>query len=55
MPSARNTVRPGAPLAPIRLAQFTRAFYLGGTEVQVVELLRGLRPPLPASAWPCWT
>ncbi|MBF5042511.1 glycosyltransferase [Aggregicoccus sp. 17bor-14] len=41
MPS-RNTVRPDAPSAPIRLAQFTRAFYLGGTEVQIVELLRGL-------------
>jgi glycosyltransferase involved in cell wall biosynthesis len=27
---------------PIRLVEFTRAFYLGGTEVQVVELLRGL-------------
>ena len=26
----------------IRLAQFTRSFHLGGTEVQVIELLRGL-------------
>jgi L-malate glycosyltransferase len=40
MPS-RNTLRPEAP-APIRLVEFTRAFYLGGTEVQIVELLRGL-------------
>jgi glycosyltransferase involved in cell wall biosynthesis len=30
-----------APL-PIRLIEFTRAFYLGGTEAQLVELLRGL-------------
>ena len=42
MPAPRNTLRPPAPRAPIRLVQFTRAFYLGGTEVQVVELLRGL-------------
>lgn len=27
---------------PIRLVEFTRAFFLGGTEVQVLELLRGL-------------
>ncbi|MBU8894172.1 glycosyltransferase family 1 protein [Corallococcus sp. H22C18031201] len=27
---------------PIRLVQFTKSFWLGGTEVQVVELLRGL-------------
>lgn len=27
---------------PIRLVQFTRSFYIGGTEVQVLELLRGL-------------
>lgn len=27
---------------PVRLVQFTRSFHLGGTEVQVVELLRGL-------------
>jgi glycosyltransferase involved in cell wall biosynthesis len=27
---------------PIRLMEFTRAFYLGGTETQLVELLRGL-------------
>ena len=27
---------------PIRLVEFTRAFYLGGTEAQLVELLRGL-------------
>lgn len=29
---------------PIRLVQFTKAFWLGGTEVQVVELLKGLPP-----------
>jgi L-malate glycosyltransferase len=29
---------------PIRLVQFTKSFHLGGTEVQVVELLRGLPP-----------
>jgi L-malate glycosyltransferase len=29
---------------PIRLVQFTRSFYIGGTEVQVLELLRGLPP-----------
>jgi glycosyltransferase involved in cell wall biosynthesis len=29
---------------PIRLMQFTRSFYIGGTEVQVLELLRGLPP-----------
>lgn len=28
--------------APIRLVQFTRSFHIGGTEVQVLELLRGL-------------
>lgn len=28
--------------APIRLVEFARAFYVGGTEVQVLELLRGL-------------
>ncbi|MBN1208143.1 MAG: glycosyltransferase [Myxococcaceae bacterium] len=27
---------------PIRLVQFVRSFYIGGTEVQVLELLRGL-------------
>jgi len=27
---------------PIRLVEFTRSFHLGGTEVQVIELLRGL-------------
>lgn len=27
---------------PIRVAEFTNAFHLGGAEVQVVELLRGL-------------
>jgi L-malate glycosyltransferase len=27
---------------PIRLVQFTRSLYIGGTEVQVLELLRGL-------------
>src|SRR3954469_23588454 len=27
---------------PIRLVQFTKGFFIGGTEVQVVELLRGL-------------
>ncbi|HYI03098.1 glycosyltransferase [Hyalangium sp.] len=27
---------------PIRLVQFTRSFHIGGTEVQVLELLRGL-------------
>ncbi|MDC0708397.1 glycosyltransferase [Stigmatella sp. ncwal1] len=27
---------------PIRLMQFTRSFHIGGTEVQVLELLRGL-------------
>lgn len=27
---------------PIRLVEFARAFYVGGTEVQVLELLRGL-------------
>jgi glycosyltransferase involved in cell wall biosynthesis len=32
----------GAGGRPIRLVQFTRCFHLGGTEVQVVELLRGL-------------
>jgi len=31
------------PPGSMRIAQFTRAFYLGGTEGQVVELLRGLR------------
>lgn len=29
---------------PIRLVQFTRSFHIGGTEVQVLELLRGLPP-----------
>jgi L-malate glycosyltransferase len=29
---------------PIRLVQFTRSFFIGGTEVQVLELLRGLPP-----------
>ena len=28
--------------APIRLLQFTKSFHIGGTEGQVVELLRGL-------------
>ncbi|MET0404530.1 MAG: glycosyltransferase, partial [Cystobacter sp.] len=28
--------------APLRLVQFTKSFYFGGTEGQVVELLRGL-------------
>jgi L-malate glycosyltransferase len=28
--------------APLRLVQFTRSFHMGGTEVQVLELLRGL-------------
>ena len=28
--------------APLRLVQFTKSFHIGGTEVQVVELLRGL-------------
>jgi glycosyltransferase involved in cell wall biosynthesis len=27
---------------PVRLVQFTKGFWIGGTEVQVVELLRGL-------------
>jgi glycosyltransferase involved in cell wall biosynthesis len=27
---------------PLRLVQFTRSFHIGGTEVQVLELLRGL-------------
>ncbi|QRK07630.1 glycosyltransferase [Archangium violaceum] len=27
---------------PLRLVQFTKSFHIGGTEVQVVELLRGL-------------
>jgi hypothetical protein len=27
---------------PMRLVQFTRSFHIGGTEVQVLELLRGL-------------
>ncbi len=31
-------------MEPIRLVQFTRSFYIGGTEVQVLELLRGLPP-----------
>ncbi len=30
--------------SPIRLVEFTKAFWLGGTECQVVELLRGLGP-----------
>ena len=42
MPAPRNTLRPPAPRTPIRLVEFTRAFYLGGTEVQILELLRGL-------------
>jgi glycosyltransferase involved in cell wall biosynthesis len=29
---------------PIRLVQFTRSFYIGGTEVQILELMRGLPP-----------
>ncbi|XXF75533.1 glycosyltransferase [Myxococcaceae bacterium GXIMD 01537] len=29
---------------PTRLVQFTRSFHIGGTEVQVLELLRGLPP-----------
>ena len=37
------TVVPDAGPAP-RLVQFTRSFFLGGTEVQVVELVRGLKP-----------
>lgn len=36
----RESARMGEP--PVRLVQFTKAFYIGGTEVQVVELLRGL-------------
>src|SRR5437870_4598878 len=29
-------------MKPIRLLMFVKAFYIGGTEVQVLELLRGL-------------
>jgi glycosyltransferase involved in cell wall biosynthesis len=29
---------------PLRLVQFTKSFHIGGTEVQVLELLRGLPP-----------
>jgi glycosyltransferase involved in cell wall biosynthesis len=29
-------------MRPIRMVEFTKAFHIGGTEVQVVELLRGL-------------
>jgi glycosyltransferase involved in cell wall biosynthesis len=36
----REEVRMGR--EPLRLVQFTRSFYIGGTEVQVLELLRGL-------------
>lgn len=36
----REEVRADA--APIRLVQFTKSFHVGGTEVQVLELLRGL-------------
>ncbi len=31
-------------VAPVRVAQLTKALFLGGTEVQVIELLRGLPP-----------
>src|SRR4051812_25708753 len=31
-----------ARFAPIRLVEFTRAFFIGGTETQLVELLAGL-------------
>ncbi|MCP3142467.1 spore coat polysaccharide biosynthesis glycosyltransferase ExoK [Pyxidicoccus xibeiensis] len=36
----REEVRMGR--EPLRLVQFTRSFHIGGTEVQVLELLRGL-------------
>ncbi|MCP3161706.1 spore coat polysaccharide biosynthesis glycosyltransferase ExoK [Myxococcus qinghaiensis] len=36
----REDVNMGA--RPMRLVQFTRSFHIGGTEVQVLELLRGL-------------
>ena len=36
----REDVRADA--APIRMVQFTKSFHVGGTEVQVLELLRGL-------------
>ncbi|MBF5041213.1 glycosyltransferase [Aggregicoccus sp. 17bor-14] len=44
MPSEGSHREAGALPAPrpLRLVQFTRSFHLGGTEVQVVELLRGL-------------
>jgi L-malate glycosyltransferase len=35
---------PAAREPPLRLVQFTRSFHLGGTGVQVLELLRGLSP-----------
>ncbi|NVJ28694.1 MULTISPECIES: spore coat polysaccharide biosynthesis glycosyltransferase ExoK [Myxococcus] len=38
----REDVNMGA--RPMRLVQFTRSFHIGGTEVQVLELLRGLPP-----------
>ncbi|MCK8496811.1 MULTISPECIES: spore coat polysaccharide biosynthesis glycosyltransferase ExoK [Myxococcus] len=38
----REEVMMGA--RPMRLVQFTRSFHIGGTEVQVLELLRGLPP-----------
>ncbi|MCY1014795.1 spore coat polysaccharide biosynthesis glycosyltransferase ExoK [Pyxidicoccus sp. MSG2] len=38
----REEVRMGR--EPLRLVQFTRSFHIGGTEVQVLELLRGLPP-----------
>lgn len=39
----RREVEVSAPLErPIRLVEFVKAFNIGGTEVQVVELLRGL-------------
>ncbi|NTX03606.1 MULTISPECIES: spore coat polysaccharide biosynthesis glycosyltransferase ExoK [Myxococcus] len=38
----REDVKMGA--RPLRLVQFTRSFHIGGTEVQVLELLRGLPP-----------
>lgn len=36
----REAERPGQ--EPLRLVQFTKSFHIGGTEVQVLELLRGL-------------
>jgi L-malate glycosyltransferase len=50
-PLPQGTVAPRARLADAgapRVVQFTKGFWVGGTEVQVLELLRGLPPHVSA-------